>query len=411
MVEKRLKIVLFLIIALMASSKVQPQTTNPRRAMLTPRQIAKQVLPSVVIIFATDSKGNNSLGSGFFVEPNVIATNYHVVENAAVISARLVMEKRNLKIIRIVGFDADKDLALLLVEGTKVRPLSLGNTSQLRIGDEIYVASNPEGWQGTFSEGIVGGFRRNGYIQITAPVSQGSSGGPVLNRWGEVIGIVVGSIREGQNLNFAIRASDLIALQRSVDETDDFPSLEEFARTENSRRVLPSEVPPVRPGVRSGLSVDEFLVCSGNEHYKGKRFSEAAKAYREAIRLNPSSAEAYYRLGNSYVKISRYGEAIVYYRSGIKLGSVYESIPSTIEAIQAYEESVALTPRSDVLNFILGEAYLKNGGNEKALSKYGVLKALKSGYANHLLRDISLHPNPENFDFSGVAELLSKCPK
>jgi len=246
------------------------------------------------------------------VESNVIATNYHVVENAAVISARLVMQKRNLKITGIIGFDADKDLALLSVEGIRIRPLPLGKIGKLSIGDKIYVASTPEGWQDTFSEGIIAGFRRNGYIQITAPVSHGSSGGPVLNKWGEVVGVVVSSISEGQNLNFAIRASDLLALQKSVDERDNFPSLEEFAKTENRRRVLPSDVPPVRPGVPSGLSVDEFLVCRGNESYKGKRFSEAAEAYREAIRLNPSSAESYYRLGNSYVKMSRYGEAIVY---------------------------------------------------------------------------------------------------
>ena len=135
MFEKKCKIFLFLIIALMVTSKVQPQTTHPPRAVLSPSQIAKNVLPSVVIIFATDSKGNNSLGSGFFVEPDLIATNHHVVENAVVISARLVMQKRNLKIIGIVGFDADKDLALLSVEGIKVKPLSLGNISQLRIGD------------------------------------------------------------------------------------------------------------------------------------------------------------------------------------------------------------------------------------------------------------------------------------
>jgi S1-C subfamily serine protease len=298
MFEKKFKIILFFL-ALMVTSEVQPQTTHPRRAVLPPSQIAKRVLPSIVVIFATDSKGNNSLGSGFFVEPNVIATNYHVVENAAVISARLVMQKRNLKITGIVGFDADKDLALLSVEGIKVRPLRLGKIGKLSIGDEIYVASNPEGWQGTFSEGIVAGFRRNGYIQITAPVSHGSSGGPVVNKWGEVIGIVVSSISEGQNLNFAIRASDLLALQKRVDQSDDIPSLEEFTQTENRRRVLPSDVPAVRPGVPSGLSVDEFLVCRGNKYYKGKRFSEAAEAYREAIRLNPSSTEAYYRLGNS----------------------------------------------------------------------------------------------------------------
>src|SRR5882724_9616473 len=117
-------------------------------------------------------------------------------------------------------------------------------------------------------------------------------------------------------------------------------------------------------------------LCAGGMNItKVNAFQKQSEAYREAIRLNPSSAEAYYRLGNSYVKMSRYGEAIVYYRSAIKLGSAYERIPGTIEAIQAYEQVGAIAPRSDVVNFILGAAYLKNGGDEKALSKYKVLEA------------------------------------
>jgi S1-C subfamily serine protease len=81
MFEKKFKIILILAIALMVTSEVQPQTTHPRRAVLPPSQIAKQALPSVVIIFATDSEGNNSLGSGFFVESNVIATNTTALRN------------------------------------------------------------------------------------------------------------------------------------------------------------------------------------------------------------------------------------------------------------------------------------------------------------------------------------------
>ena len=77
--------------------------------------------------------------------------------------------------------------------------------------------------------------------------------------------------------------------------------------------------------------------------------------------------------------MSRYGEAIVYYGSAIKLGSVYESVPSTIEAIQAYEKVEAIAPRSDVVNFVLGEAYLRTGLTQKALQKYRVLTVLRSG--------------------------------
>ena len=77
------------------------------------------------------------------MEANVIATNYHVVENAAVISARLVMQKRNLRITGIIGFDADKDLALLSVEGIRIRPLPLAKSGKLSIFALTPAPQNP----------------------------------------------------------------------------------------------------------------------------------------------------------------------------------------------------------------------------------------------------------------------------
>src|SRR4029079_9116422 len=91
----------------------------------------------------------------------------------------------------------------------------LGNGAQVGIGDSIYVSGNPEGLEGTFSEGIVSSRRKEGskqFLQITAPISHGSSGGPVMNRYGEVIGLAVAMIKDGQNLNFAVPVSYLAAL-------------------------------------------------------------------------------------------------------------------------------------------------------------------------------------------------------
>jgi hypothetical protein len=169
------------------------------------------------VVFAEDAKGNTvSTGSGFFVDTNVIATNYHLVKDADKISAKLVIQKRQIRITEIIGVDLERDLALLMVEGVKIRPLPFGDVSKLAIGDDIYVAGNPEGFEGTFSQGIISGFRGGRYIQITAPISHGSSGGPVLNNKGEVIGIAVGLIQQGQNLNFAIPASGLLSFKKSA---------------------------------------------------------------------------------------------------------------------------------------------------------------------------------------------------
>jgi hypothetical protein len=86
------------------------------------------------------------------------------------------------------------------------------------VGDNVYAVGNPEGLEGTFSQGLVSGIRQRGsdsILQITAPISPGSSGGPVLNTKGEVVGVAVSTSTEGQNLNFAVPANYLAVLLKN----------------------------------------------------------------------------------------------------------------------------------------------------------------------------------------------------
>ncbi len=340
-----------------------------------------------------------TLGTGFFVDTNVIATNYHVVKNASLISAKLILQKTTFQISEIIGIDKERDLALLRVEGTKIKALPLGNVGTLRIGDEIYVVGNPEGWEGTFSQGIISGFRVGSYIQITAPISHGSSGGPVLNKRGEVIGVAAGAINEGQNLNFAISSSDFAAFQRNV------------AR-ENRDRASATDIPrPLRH--ETVLTATERIICKGDKYYERRFFASAAEQYMAAISIDANLAEAHYRLGNGYVERSRYSDAVAEYKIAIALGDVYEKLPGTQRAIHAYEKVFAFNLGNDIVNFILGEAYLKNGGYEKALKKYRILRALNSSYSNQLLRDIGKYGDPDGPDLSGIEEISDKqkCPR
>ena len=179
----------------------------------TPQDVAKQTLPSIVVLVSETGNGKPvALGSGFFVRKDVIATNFHVIKGASQIRARVVGQSRSHPIKRILAFDGRKDLALLLVSGLEGTPLWIGNSCGIEVGDTVFAVGNPKGLEGTFSQGTVSAIRKlkgNRYIQITAPVSEGSSGGPVLNESGEVIGIAVASVRQGQNLNFAVSGLDL----------------------------------------------------------------------------------------------------------------------------------------------------------------------------------------------------------
>ncbi len=153
-----------------------------------------------------------ALGSGFFVKTNVIASNFHVIENASRGYAKLIGQKSKYNITGVVGLDSEHDLVLLAVEGANAPVLKLGENSKVAVGDTVFAEGNPEGLEGTFSQGIVSGIRQfdtNSLLQITAPISPGSSGGPVLDSEGAVIGVAVATYKEGQNLNFAIPSKQL----------------------------------------------------------------------------------------------------------------------------------------------------------------------------------------------------------
>src|SRR5580704_5082482 len=160
----------------------------------TAREVARKAFPSVVLILAPQAKGKTvSLGSGFFVNDGIVATNYHVVKGSRTLYAKLIGKEESFAFAKVLATDTEKDLALLSVPGLLASALKLAE-SDLEVGDEVYAIGNPEGLEGTLSQGIVSGIREIGgrhYIQITAAISHGSSGGPILNKNGEVVGIAV----------------------------------------------------------------------------------------------------------------------------------------------------------------------------------------------------------------------------
>ncbi|MDE0398536.1 MAG: serine protease [Candidatus Poribacteria bacterium] len=109
----------------------------------------------------------------------------------------------------------ERDLVILKVAGVGPTILPWGNSDDVQVGDAVYVVGNPRGWQGTFSDGIISSIRKDTagkVLQMAAPISPGSSGGPVLNNSGKVVGISFSFIRDGQNINFAIPSNPLRAL-------------------------------------------------------------------------------------------------------------------------------------------------------------------------------------------------------
>ena len=191
----------------------------------TPQEVAQIALGSTVLVTITDASGQSSFGSGFVVGTGQIATNHHVIEGITSGKVKLVGETVEHVIESVLIVDINHDLAVIQATGVTASSLTLGDSDTVQVGQSVYAAGNPQGLTGTFSQGIISGIRPEGnalvedtIIQITAPVSPGSSGGPVLNSDGEVIGIIFSQFTNGQNLNFAIPVNflkELIAAESS----------------------------------------------------------------------------------------------------------------------------------------------------------------------------------------------------
>jgi tetratricopeptide (TPR) repeat protein len=279
------------------------------------------VKPSVVLIVTYDRAGKPvAAGSGFCIGAGRIVTNNHVISGAARITVRLGTGSVH-AIKKVLVADKDLDLALLEtgLDISQIVPLQL--TSVLpREGERLFVVSNPEGLSGSVSDGIVSAIRRfpdeSILVQITAPISHGSSGGPVLNMKGQVIGVAVGSFKAGQNLNFMIPAAAVARLSALMSApVGAVPIIE--------RKNLPPvatakvEPPPTfpKPEIRERTTAEakRLLVegirvvqikTTGREQNAAKLHA-AVSFFESAIQVDSNLADAWVELGRTEWRLGR----------------------------------------------------------------------------------------------------------
>ena len=233
----------------------------------TAQQIAKKAFGSTVLLVMEDSNSQPiALGSGFFVKPHQIATNLHVVERAASGYAKLIGQKTKYDIRGISAIDEKRDLVILNVSAIGKQPLYLDDSDAVLVGETVYAVGNPHGLEGTFSQGIISSVRTVGtdkLLQLTAPISPGSSGGPVLNDRGNVIGVSVATFRRGQNLNFAIPSNYLTKLVSQIRTATPFPQ----TRQAKSKRSLLSNYGGRSTEAVTGSTLTWDVLYLGNGNY------------------------------------------------------------------------------------------------------------------------------------------------
>lgn len=173
---------------------------------LSARDIYNNSKEKVAMVLCYDKGLPISQGSGFFINENTLITNYHVIEGASLIEIKLPTQKEVFKGATIIKASEDYDIAIIQTKQS-FSFLQIDSTDSDNVGSKIYCIGNPRGFEGTISEGILSGKREyegTDFLQITAPISPGNSGGPVINDKGDVIGISTFTYKSSQNLNFAM---------------------------------------------------------------------------------------------------------------------------------------------------------------------------------------------------------------
>jgi tetratricopeptide (TPR) repeat protein len=395
-------------------------------------ELVKRVKPSAVAIETFDARGNTlSRGSGFFVGADKIITNRHVIEKANRVEVHL-FDGKKFPAKGVLAIDGEGDLAVLQVEipSQSAVPLPIVR-SVPQEGESIVVIGNPFGLEGSVSNGIVSAVREiSGYgkiIQITAPISPGSSGSPVVNMSGQVIGVATLQAAEGQSLNFAVPAERIS--QMKIGELQTFTALNAatqqnkrsaaqslysqglgiLSRDDYARAVIffekAAEIDPnyaeawyqtgfcygmlgkhsealkaSKQAARLRPTWSETFVNIGASSFALGQFKEAAEAYRTATKLDETNAETHYALGLSLGKLNRTDEEILSYKRAValkpdhanafeKLGLAYFKQKRFIEAAQSFEQLRTYKPDAKTYNY-LGESYFETGKTEESLEAF-----------------------------------------
>ena len=203
------------------------ETPSPVR--LTTAQIAQLATPSVVVVQNYSEDGEKAgQGSGYvFSSDGVVVTNYHVVRGAKSLAIRAPSGGGSQQRVDfLLGYSVEHDVAALQISGGSLPALSTETSEKVKVGDHVVAIGAPLGLESTVSEGIVSAVREaagGDIIQTTASISPGSSGGPLLNHYGKVVGVTTAMMLNGQNLNFVIPSryiTELLGAKREMSLAD-----------------------------------------------------------------------------------------------------------------------------------------------------------------------------------------------
>jgi tetratricopeptide (TPR) repeat protein len=396
----------FIALALWSVLSVSPVSSQENLPVLI-----KKAESSIVVIMTYGKEGNMlGQGTGFFInQEGDVITNSHVLEGAS----RAVVQTtdgREHVLRKVLAEDKEGDLVLVSVEIPKeaVRPLRVRKDLP-EVGERIIIIGTPLGFDKTVSDGIVSAVRDipafGKIIQVTAPISPGSSGSPVIDMQGEVVGVATFFVVSGQNLNFAIPGERVAKLGRGHEETlserdekrikDWLASAEGLYATglhllwaEEYAKALPYFVETVKRNPAHGGAFFQIGYCLS----KLGQYKEAIEFYKQALRITPKEAGVQSNLCVAYGKTGRYEEAIESCKAAIELkpdfaeaysnlGWSYQRVGRYQEAVQACKQAIRLKPDFSSAHYNLGNSYAALKKYEEAIDSYKEAIRIQFDYA------------------------------
>jgi len=375
-------------------------------------RLVKKIQPAVATVIAYDIERNiENIGTGFFIDPKGhLVTNFHVLAGRYAADVRTA-EGKSYRVKAVVAENKAADLVKLEVDIPPAEVSWIPMEDRVPdIGERVVVVGSPMGLEQTVSEGIVSSLREippvGTVFQMSAPISPGSSGSPVASMKGQVIGIATFQFVQGQNLNFAVAAGQILLLHKfdsaktlsewTFEHLGSKPKVAEelcqkgFSLSINgeNRKALEhfkkaTEADPWDPAAWSGLGS-----C-----YAGLNDPEdAIAAYQQAIAANPRDESSHFHLGTYYDKLGRLEEAIAAYREAIDLSPQFEAAYFNLglvlsrlgrfdEGRQAFETVTRINPEAAPAYYNAGIAYSQMGWFEDAVRAQKNVIRLKPDFA------------------------------
>ncbi len=375
-------------------------------------RLVKKIQPAVVTLIAYDVQNHIAgIGTGFFVDSRGhLITNFHVLGGNYAASVR-THKGRLYPVKSVVAENKAADLLKLQVEIPADEVAWIPVSDRLpEIAERVFVVGSPMGLEQTVSEGIVSSLREIPVVgpvfQMSAPISPGSSGSPVLSAKGQALGIATFQFVQGQNLNFAVTARQIMALKTFAEPM----SVSEWTFAHLGSKPRAAEE-LCRMGFRFSiegedrLALEHFLKATQADPTDAEAWSglgscyagldhteEALAAFRQAVQANPRDEVSHFRLANFYRRIGRYDEAIAGYREALAINPLFEAAYFNLglvcvelgryaEGKDAFEAVTRINPEAGPAHYNAGLAYIRLGRFREALEAQKIVVRINPGYA------------------------------